>query len=256
MLTAKNAPSHVLYHGNKTMILKEKQMIDVKWYTYDEVISMLETGDKVAFLIRHSQKSGDNLTENGIAWVNDTKSQITTAGLSVNSFDYYSSGASYCDATLNQFGALSYSTLDCLNKYFYYNSSSINNNRNIISAYAYCHPTTGSDELTAEHAAVIGCNNTEASINEHVNLKTSLLMDVILNKLHNTQNNIMMVTHDDILVPFTVTISGKGLHMRAYMSDADEKEWISFMGGTAIILRADGTFRAYPITSGHEDPTN
>ena len=255
MLTAKNASSHILYFGNKTKILKEKQMIVVKWYTYDEIISMLETGDKIAFLIRHSQKSGDNLTENGIAWVNDTKSQITTAGLSVNSFDYYSSGASYCDATLNQFGASSYSTLDCLNKYFYYNLGEISNNRNIVSAYAYCHPTTGSDELTVEHAAVIGCNNTEASISEHVNLKTSLLMDAILNKLHNTQNNIMMVTHDDILVPFTVTISGKGLHMRAYMSDADEKEWISFMGGTAVILRADGTFRAYPITSGHEDPT-
>lgn len=256
MLTAKNASSHILYFGNKSKILKEKQMIDVKWYTYDEIISMLETGDKVAFLIRHSQKSGDNLTENGIAWVNDTKSQITTAGLSVNSFDYYSSGASYCDATLNAFGAQSYSILSCLNKYFYYDSSTINNNRNIISAYSYCHPSTGEDELTSEHAALIGCGTTEASISEHVNLKTSLLMDAILNKLNNTQNNIMMVTHDDILVPFTVTIAGKGLHMRAYMSDAAEKEWISFMGGTAIILRADKTFRAYPITSGHEDPTN
>ena len=256
MLTAKNASSHILYFGNKSKILKEKQMIDVKWYTYDEIISMLETGDKVAFLIRHSQKSGDNLTENGIAWVNDTKSQITTAGLSVNSFDYYSSGASYCDATLNAFSAQSYSILSCLNKYFYYDSSTINNNRNIISAYSYCHPSTGEDELTSEHAALIGCGTTEASISEHVNLKTSLLMDAILNKLNNTQNNIMMGTHDDILVPFTVTIAGKGLHMRAYMSDAAEKEWISFMGGTAIILRADGTFRAYPITSGHEDPTN
>lgn len=256
MLTAKNASSHILYFGNKSKILKEKQMIDVKWYTYDEVISMLETGDKVAFLIRHSQKSGDILTENGIAWVDDTKSQITTAGLSVNSFDYYSSGASYCDATLNVFGAQSYSILSCLNKYFYYDSSTINNNRNIISAYSYCHPSTGEDELTSEHAALISCGTTEASISEHVNLKTSLLMDAILNKLNNTQNNIMMVTHDDILVPFTVTITCKGLHMRAYMSDADEKEWISFMGGTAIILRADRTFRAYPITSGHEDPTN
>ena len=256
MLTAKNASSHILYFGNKSKILKEKQMIDVKWYTYDEIISMLETGDKVAFLIRHSQKSGDNLTENGIAWVNDTKSQITTAGLSVNSFDYYSSGASYCNATLNAFGAQSYSILSCLNKYFYYDSSTINNNRNIISAYSYCHPSTGEDELTSEHAAIIGCGTTEASISEHVNLKTSLLMDAILNKLNNTQNNIMMVTHDDILVPFTVTIAGKGLHMRAYMSDADENEWISFMGGTAIILRADRTFRAYPITSSHEDPTN
>ena len=255
MLTAKNASSHILYFGDKTKILKEKQMINVKWYTYDEIIDMLETGDKVAFLIRNSQKSGDTLTENGIAWVNDTKSQITTAGLSVNSFDYYSSGAGYCDATLNQFGASSYSTLSCLNKYFYYNLGEISNNRNIISAYSYCHPSTGEDELTSEHAAIIGCGTTEASISEHVNLKTSLLMDAILNKLNNTQNNIM-ITHDDILVPFTVTIAGKGLHMKAYMSDSSEKEWVSFMGGTAIILRSDGTFRAYPITSGHEDPTN
>lgn len=251
-----------------THLVKAKDFPDCsEFYTYAEILELVREGDKLGLVIRHSQKDTTRETElsvTGEEWceeigdilaekysAGETSYFSTTATRAKNTADIISQriGDSVGPSNVN----LSLAN-DVLNSYYFIsgsNSSDINITFDHLSAYSYCDSAeliTLLENTGKTITDIFGCDATDAAITADINLKASAITTKLIQSM--TSNLNIFVTHDNMLWPYVVTISGQQLAMRWYDGD---KQAVNYLSGVAIIKHSDGTAELYPIGTSYSD---
>jgi len=251
-----------------THLVKAKDFPDCsEFYTYAEILELVREGDKLGLVIRHSQKDTTRKTElsvTGEEWceeIGDILAEKYTTGETT----YFSSNATRAKNTADIISQRIGDNVgpsnvnislanDILNSYFFIsgtNSSGINITFDHLSAYSYCDSAeliTLLDNTGKTITDIFGCGATDAAIATDINLKASTITTKLIQSM--TSNLNIFVTHDNVLWPYVVTISGQQLAMRWYDGD---RQAVNYLSGVAIIKHSDGTVELYPIGTSYSD---
>ena len=204
-----------------------------------EVYRSLNAGEKIAFIIRHSERDDyGNLTQDGITWAREVGGGMLAGGLAgSDDIALYSSNKQRCIDTANLIaegsGRTNLAQPEILST---------------ISSCPYGETPSGSGwedySLFAYDEPVIheGYLHDKTEHTEEVfNLVTSH-MSKILN---------FFVTHDQLLEIFVPTMTEKQISLRfwdgAVNDGIQEKRWITYMAGLAIIKKIDGSYEWCPV---------
>lgn len=243
--------------------VKEKVWMDVTFYrTYEEAMALVKPEDKVAFLIRHSEKDGNgdaHLSQNGEAYATDAGSRISSA-LPASFFSnvkYYSTDTNRTKETAVCISAgidpnspittsdvdLSMADDQLRSDYFLRGSNVYGHNVDwvMLSKYAY-NIVDGPDALSATVLAEV-FGTTAQNNSYYANSLTSEIVNAVLRKM--TGKLTFFITHDNMLAPFIITVTGTGINMRQYESSTEE--WVDYVSGVIFIKHVDNTFDVLPV---------
>ena len=207
--------------------------------TMREVYQMLEPGEKIAFIIRHSERdSNGNLTQDGITWAREVGGGMLSGGLAdENDMALYSSRVERCvrTATLIAEGSgrsdiPAPTTLELISS-CPYEETPPSSDWYDYSYFAY--------DLEPQQGAVFYPKSTI----------TPQIFDLVTSNMTKTLN--LFVTHDQLLEIFVVDKCDKQISLRFWPSAVNdavsEKRWITYMAGLAIIEHLDGTYEWCPV---------
>ena len=200
----------------------------------------MKDGEKVIFVIRHSERTDDtgltgHLTANGVKYAKDLGKRLAAAGKKGNFYFGYSGytrtqdtceniaqGYGQADYTLNMIDALlgTWYVIDG-DKVLEYETSD-GGGWVVLSRYAF----TGA---YADAFYDLGERSEE-------------LID-ILKGLPQTERVSFMCTHDYLMVPFLAYVTDGHANVRYY----EKWKWVNYLAGAAIIVSSDGSVRYVPV---------
>lgn len=241
-----------------------------EFYTYQDVLSLVGSTDKLGLVIRHSQKDGSgdsSLTQRGEEWC-EAVGTILATKYSSGETTYYSTDyhrtkqsavviAGELGDTITE-SDVNLSLQDIISNLLYVSGSQnvyTNISFNIISAYSYYAVTELASELQLQSKTipeVFGCAATAEAIATDVNYKSSMVTSNLLRAMNT--NLTLFVTHDNMLWPYVVTICGQQIDLRWYLDNGvTHSQQICYLSGVAIIKHSDGTADLYPISTSYSD---
>ena len=264
LVTSVNSKLHACKSSN-SKILKEKVFTDVSFYrTYAMATSLITETDSIALIVRHSQKSGNgdaHLSTKGEEWAieqGEVLSNLPTAF--TNDVKYYSTNTNRTKETAIKLSegmtgtAITENDIDLSladgilrGNYYLRGSNPGNPDWTLLSKYAY-NIVTGTDALTAQQL-MDNFGTTAANNLETVNLYTSEIINDILNHMNNKTN--IFITHDNMLAPLVITVTGMSINMRYY--EDTTADWINYISGILLIKHIDNTFECIPIKTPYND---
>lgn len=258
--------SNIIKQG--TSLVKSKEFPDCsEFYTYTEILDLVGETDKLGLVIRHSQKDTSRTTELSILgeeWCEEI-GDILKVKYTTSKTTYFSSTATRAKNTTDIISQRIGDNIGpdnvnlslangVLNSYFFINgnnTSGMNITFDILSAYSYCDSNELKTLLNNTGKTItdlFGCDDTDAAIIADINYKASAITTQIIQRMTNDLN--IFVTHDNMLWPYVVTISGQQLAMRWYDGDSQA---VNYLSGVAIIKHSDGTAELYPIGTDYSD---
>ena len=264
LVTSANSKLHACKSGN-SKILKEKVFTDVSFYrTYAQASALVTSTDSIALIVRHSQKAGNgdaHLSTKGEEWAieqGEVLSNLPTAFK--NDVKYYSTNTNRTKETAIKLSygmtgtAITENDIDLSlangilrSNYYLRGSNPGNPDWTLLSKYAY-NVVSGEGALTAEQ--LMNNFGTTAENNlEKVNLYTSEIINGILSNMTHKTN--IFITHDNMLGPFVVTVTGMTIDMDYYQNP--DAEWVNYISGILLIKHSDGTFECIPIKTPYND---
>lgn len=216
-----------------------------EFYDIGSIFGDLRMGDKVGFVLRHSEREESepkNLTSAGIQYALDTGAKLANGIVSSpNDIALYASSAQRCIDTARYIaqGTGLYGsdtpevTIDELLLRNHYVVKKPSTGWEDYSLASYGEPCI----YGAEFANI---PSVTASMYGYLQLK-------ITKKLN------LFITHDQQLEMFTVTMCNRQIGLRFWSGAVNdgiaERRWITYLAGLAIIKRADGSFEYYPVKS-------
>ena len=206
-----------------------------------DVYDSLLPGEKVAFVIRHSEReeSGDrNLTQAGIQYARDTGAKLAAGIAGTTDVALYSSPVQRCVDTATYIGEGSGRTLQ---------------SPTILSGLEGCpyedtKPSEGWEDyslfaydLSSIHGGTFHAKTTI----------TPQILSLVQNNMTNALN--IFVTHDQLLEIFVVDMCNQEISLKfwsgAVNDGINEERWITYLAGLAIIRHTDGTYEWGPVKS-------
>lgn len=264
LVTSANSKLHACKSGN-SKILKEKVFTDVSFYrTYAQASALVTSTDSIALIVRHSQKAGNgdaHLSTKGEEWAieqGEVLSNLPTAFK--NDVKYYSTNTNRTKETAIKLSygmtgtAITENDIDLSlangilrSNYYLRGSNPGNPDWTLLSKYAY-NVVSGEGALTAEQL-MNNFGTTAANNLEKVNLYTSEIVNGILSNMTHKTN--IFITHDNMLGPFIVTVTGMTINMDYYQNP--DAEWVNYISGILLIKHADGSFECIPVHTPYQD---
>lgn len=246
-------------------ILKEKVFTDVSfWRSYAQAAALVTSTDKIALIVRHSQKNGNgdaHLSTKGEEWAieqGEVLSNLPT--VFKNDIKYYSTNTNRTKETAICISegmtgtAIQESDIDLSlsngilrSNYYLRGTNPGNPDWTLLSKYAY-NIVTGANALTAQQL-MDNFGTTAANNLETVNLYTSEIINDILNHMNNKTN--IFITHDNMLAPLVITVTGMNINMRYY--EDTSVDWINYISGILLIKHVDNTFECIPVKTPYQD---
>lgn len=209
--------------------------------TMEEVYQMLEPGEKVAFVIRHSeryqQEVSEDLTPDGRRYALEIGGPQLAGGIAgPDDIALYSSEKQRCIDTATLIGQGSGRTLPAPTTIEYISHC----------PYKITEPSAGWEDyslfaydLPSIHGGVFRDKATT----------TAQILEVVQSRMTKTIN--LFVTHDQLLEIFVVDMCQKQIALRfwpgAVNDGVSEKRWITYMAGLAIIEHLDGSYEWCPV---------
>lgn len=261
---------HLVVEGSGPILVKEFPDCS-EFYTYSAILEKVGSTDKLGLVIRHSQKQSDGtLSQQGVEWC-QIIGDILAAKYTTGKTTYYSTDVYRTKQTADEISKrigdnigvnnVNISLDNILTSYYFVNGTGEKPNIdfNILSAYSYCDSSALIDILAPEGAAVtytvqdvFGCAATDAGITADINYKASTITTSLIQALSNDLN--IFVTHDNMLWPYVVTISGQQIDLKWYLDNGStHSQQICYLSGIAIIKHNDGTAELYPIGTNYKD---
>ena len=209
-----------------------------------EIYADLNFGDKVGFVLRHSEREENepkNLTPAGIQYALDTGAKIAANGtVTASNVVLYSSSAQRCIDTARNIalGTGAFQTTPEV----------IVDELLARNPYVVTEPSTGWEDYSLAsygEPCLYG--------GEFLNIAavTASIYGYLQTKITKKLN--LFITHDQQLEMFTVAMCQRQIALRfwsgAVNDGIDERRWITYLAGMAIIKRADGSFEYYPVKS-------
>lgn len=264
LVTSANSKLHACKSGN-SKILKEKVFTDVSFYrTYAQASALVTSTDSIALIVRHSQKAGNgdaHLSTKGEEWAieqGEVLSNLPTAFK--NDVKYYSTNINRTKETAIKLSygmtgtAITENDIDLSladgilrSNYYLRGTNPGNPDWTLLSKYAY-NIVTGADALTAEQL-MNNFGTTPQNNLEKVNLYTSEIINGILSNMTHKTN--IFITHDNMLGPFVITVTGMTIDMDYYQNS--DAEWVNYISGILLIKHVDGSFECIPIHTPYND---
>lgn len=241
--------NHILKNSTNTVFLGTETS-PLEHYDFNDIQDIYKTlkeGDKVAFFIRHGERPTNDwsktapLTENGIQQCLTAGGKIRGGAADKNQIEAHSTDTRRTQETAFYIATgrgddlwQNYSQVpitDSISGDIYYAPGYTSERYEIISAFAY--------KEMAEYAP-----GYESHFND-LDWTTHLILENILGQLRNSDKPILLFTsHDSAVLPFTVACAdGKMDCLKFHVNG----QWINFVAGTAIILRANGSTETYPV---------
>lgn len=209
-----------------------------------EVYADLMPGDKVAFIIRHSERYDEpprNLTDAGIQYALDTGAKFAD-GIAETQSDIalYSSTIQRCIDTASYIA---------LGTGLAGNAPTVTTESYISSCpYEITAPAQGWEDYSLDAYDEPCLNGGVFADKAEV---TSTILNFVKARMNKKLN--ILVTHDQLLEMFVVTMCNKQIALRFWSGAVNdgitERRWITYLAGMAVILRANGSYEYYPVRS-------
>ena len=209
-----------------------------------EVFADLNHGDKVGFVLRHSERdetAEKNLTAAGIQYALDTGAKLAN-GIVTSSDDIalYSSSAQHCIDTAKYIAQ---------GTGLYEETPEVTIDELLLkNHYEVTAPSTGWEDYSL---AAYGEPCMYGGVFANIPAVTASMYGYLQNKITKKLN--LFITHDQQLEMFTVTMCNRLIGLRfwsgAVNDGISERRWITYLAGLAIIRRASGSFEYYPVKS-------
>ena len=209
-----------------------------------DIYADLNYGDKVGFVLRHSEREENkpkNLTPAGIQYALDTGAKIAANGtVTASNVVLYSSSAQRCIDTAQKIalGTGAFQTTPGV----------IVDELLARNPYVVTEPSTGWEDYSL---ASYGEPCLYGGEFLNISAVTASIYGYLKNKITKKLN--LFITHDQQLEMFTVAMCQRQIALRfwsgAVNDGIDERRWITYLAGMAIIKRADGSFEYYPVKS-------
>lgn len=264
LVTSANSKLHACKSGN-SKILKEKVFTDVSFYrTYAMTTSLVTETDSIALIVRHSQKAGNgdaHLSTKGEEWAIEQGEVLSNLPAAFkNDVKYYSTNTNRTKETAIKLSygmtgtAITENDIDLSlangilrSNYYLRGSNPGNPDWTLLSKYAY-NIVSGEGALTAQQLMDNFGTTAENNL-EKINLYTSEIVNCILSNMTNKTN--IFITHDNMLGPFVVTVTGMTINMDYYQNP--NAEWVNYISGILLIKHIDGSFECIPIHTPYND---
>lgn len=218
------------------------------WNSFTDIGTIYQSlgqNDQVAFIIRHSERSDDEdpethekmLTEAGIQYAIDTGEKLINGIAGSSDIALYSSNKLRCIDTASYIAQGSgRSGTPTPIEYISscpYEEQAPSEGWEDYSLFAY--------DLPSIHGGVFYAKSTI----------TPQILDLVKGNMTKKLN--IFVTHDQLLEIFVTDMCNKEISLRfwdgAINDGVNEKRWITYLAGLAIILRGNGSYEWCPVKS-------
>lgn len=209
-----------------------------------EVFADLGAGDKIGFVLRHSERDNTeakNLTAAGIQYALDTGAKLANGIVdSPNDIALYSSSAQRCLDTARYIAE---------GTGLYLTTPTVTVDELLVrNHYVVTEPSTGWEDYSL---ASYGEPCIYGGVFLNIAAVTASMYGYLQKKITKKLN--FFITHDQQLEMFTVTMCNRQIGLRFWSGAVNdgiaERRWITYLAGMAIIKRADGSFEYYPVKS-------
>lgn len=232
---------------NKTYVYEESENLwraatsaDVmEFSTIKDVYENLGANEKVVFVLRHAERTDDtgkngHLTENGVSQAKSVGAQLAGAGAFGLGYSGYTRTKETCEgiASGNRQSNVDPALIDGLdgdffikdqNKYGNYKSGA-GGSLGAITRYAY-RDMYGDAFYDLEERS------------------QEFVKTYILDRRASLQKVNFYISHDMMVLPFTVYASQKKVNLRYF----DNRNWLNYLAGVAVIIDAVGKVRYVPV---------
>ena len=217
------------------------------WNEASDIYRNMKEGDRIVFLVRHSERSDDcegdycDLNDNGVELAEEAGKKFKGGLAGVNDSYYGSTSVERCKTT---------SYLIATNR----GDTYLNSKEDVVNPIDEIYAKYYGEGLHSWPGRAEYCNENMKEAEE-----TSL---EIVNKLLNLSKGktfAWFTSHDYLLVPLVEWATNLGIDFEKYRgtysgqdSKYDGKEtdyfyWCNFMSGVAILVHPDNTFEIYPV---------
>ena len=205
-----------------------------------EVYSNLQADEKVVFIIRHSERTGEtgekgHLTENGKMYARDLGERLAVVNKERIYFGYsgYTRTLETCESIAEGYGLSKYSLeiLAGLDGDWYA--------KDLAKAEAYIN-SEGGWMVYSKYAFLGEYPDAFYDLEER---SEELLKNEILANMTRMERVNILVTHDYLVVPLLVYTTDGHANVRYY----EKWKWVNYMAGVAMIISADGSVRYIPV---------
>ena len=205
-----------------------------------EVYSNLQADEKVVFIIRHSERTGEtgekgHLTENGKQYARDLGKRLAAVNKEKVYFAYsgYTRTLETCENIAEGYGLSKYNLeiMAALDGDWYA--------KDIAKAESYIN-TDGGWVVYSKYAFLGEYADAFYDLEER---SEELLKNEILANLAKMERLNILVTHDYLVVPLLVYVTDGHANVKFY----EKWKWVNYMAGVAMIISADGSIRYIPV---------
>ena len=225
---------------------------ELKLYDFnsiDKVYQTLKSGDKVAFIIRHSERNDyydertgqQELTDAGIQYARETGKLLKGGIAQINDISLHSTDVNRTRDTAYNI-AIGRGDFNITVEYTETNEALKG------SIYVEQKPYTGWEDYSL---IAYDLPTQYGGVFKDIPTISQGILDYIKNNMKKTLN--IFVTHDQLLEILTVYVTNKNISLR-FWDDAIndgiyERRWITYLAGLSIIERSNGTYEIYPVRS-------
>lgn len=206
--------------------------------TIEEVYSALQPGDKVAFVIRHSERGSEELTEAGIKYAKDLGAKLIGGIANKDDIALYSTNVNRTRQTA-QYIAQG-------------RGDSIQTVETDKTSYALAGQIYVDQKGSGwEDFSLVSYGKAPTHGYTFLDIPTitEQIIDYVESNMDKTLN--LFITHDQLLEILTITVCNRQISLRfwdgATNDGVNEKRWITYLAGIAIIKRPDDSFEIYPV---------
>ena len=216
------------------IVLDEAGFADIQY-----VYRSLQPNEKAIFLLRHAERTGSVKKESPLT--EDGEEQALAVGQKLTGSDEFS--FTHTDFTRTYQTCLNISvgrgqttfpndTNDIFTESWYISNDSI------LKIYSE-HPSSKSMVL-----AIWSYTGEYADAFYDFNTRNEEMLNYLLTNYTPVNRVRVICAHDNFLVPFTVYLTNKAVNLRVH---EDNRKWINYLAGVAIIYSDTGERRIYPI---------
>ena len=205
-----------------------------------EVYSNLQADEKVVFIIRHSERTGEtgekgHLTENGKQYARDLGKRLAAVNKEKVYFAYsgYTRTLETCENIAEGYGLSKYNLeiMAALDGDWYA--------KDLTKAESYIN-SEGGWVVYSKYAFLGEYADAFYGLEER---SEELLKDEILANLAKMERLNILVTHDYLVVPLLVYTTDGHANVKYY----EKWKWVNYMAGVAMIISVDGSIRYVPV---------